>query len=139
MPAQDLHKIANRIRADVLLMVARAGAGHVAGPLSSSDLFALLYFGKVVKFDPNQPDWEDRDRVVLSCGHYCPVLYSALSRAGYFPTSELDTFMQIGSRGQPCSSSPLNITIPEHSIGSYFLHCEQSSAHVSFVSFPSQT
>ncbi len=98
MPAQDLHKIANRIRADVLLMVARAGAGHVAGPLSSSDLFTLLYFRKVVKFDPNQPDWEDRDRVVLSCGHYCPVLYSALSRAGYFPTSELDTFMQIGSR-----------------------------------------
>jgi transketolase len=79
-------------------MVYGAGAGHVAGPLSCADLFALLYFGDVIKFDPNNPSFEDRDRIILSCGHYCPVMYAALARAGYFPISELKTFMKLGSR-----------------------------------------
>src|SRR3989344_2441446 len=81
--SQDLHKIANRLRADVLQMVFTAGAGHVAGPLSSADLFAVLYFGEVVD--------HAKDKVVLSCGHYCPVLYSALARSGKFPKEELKT------------------------------------------------
>jgi len=89
-PAQDLGKIANRLRADVLEMVVTAGAGHVAGPLSSADLFAILYFGEIVD--------HGKDKVVLSCGHYCPVLYSALARSGVLPVEELKTFMQIGSR-----------------------------------------
>ena len=88
--AQDLAKIANRLRADVLQMVFTAGAGHVAGPLSSADLFAVLYFGDVVD--------HAKDKVVLSCGHYCPILYSALARSGTLPLEELKTFMQIGSR-----------------------------------------
>lgn len=88
--AQDLHKIANTLRADVLQMVFTAGAGHVAGPLSSADLFSVLYFGNVVD--------HGRDKVVLSCGHYCPILYSALARSGKFGVDELKTFMQIGSR-----------------------------------------
>ncbi len=90
MTAHDLAKIANRLRADVLEMVFTAGAGHVAGPLSSADLFAVLYFGDVVD--------HSKDKVVLSCGHYCPVLYSALARSGKIPTEELKTFMQLGSR-----------------------------------------
>lgn len=89
-PAQDLQKMANRLRADVLEMVVFAGAGHVAGPLSSADLFALLYFGGAVDFA--------KDKVVLSCGHYCPVLYAALARSGKFPIAELKTFMEVGSR-----------------------------------------
>ena len=89
-PAQDLYKVANRLRADVLEMVVSAGAGHVAGPLSSADLFAVLYFGEVVD--------HSKDKVVLSCGHYCPIIYSALARSDKFPVAELTSFMQIGSR-----------------------------------------
>ncbi len=89
-PALDLHKIANRLRADVLQMVFTAGSGHVAGPLSSADLFAILYFGDVVD--------HTQDKVILSCGHYCPVLYSALARSGKLSVEELKTFMQAGSR-----------------------------------------
>ena len=104
MSAQDLSKMANRLRGDVLEMVYRAQAGHVAGPLSSADLFAVLYFGDIVKLEPNTPGVKGShtpgvyDKVVLSCGHYCPVLYSALARSGKFPTEELKTFMQMGSR-----------------------------------------
>lgn len=97
-PAQDLKKTAQIIRGDVLKMVAKAGAGHVGGPLSCADLFAVLYFGNVMRFDPAKPEWEKRDRVILSCGHYCPVMYSALARAEYFQIEELMTFMQMGSR-----------------------------------------
>lgn len=88
--SQDLHKIANLLRADVLQMVYLAGAGHIAGPLSSADLMAVLYFGGVADLD--------KDKVVLSCGHYCPVLYAALARSDRFPVKELATFMKIGSR-----------------------------------------
>ncbi len=90
MSAQDLAKIANLLRADVLEMVFTAGAGHVAGPLSSADLFSVLYFSDIVN--------HAQDKVVLSCGHYCPVLYSALARIDKFPVEELKTFMQVGSR-----------------------------------------
>lgn len=89
-PAQDLVKIANRLRADTLEMVYRAHAGHVAGPLSSADLFSVLYFGEIVD--------HSQDKIVLSCGHYCPILYSALARSGQIEVDELKTFMQVGSR-----------------------------------------
>ena len=109
--AQDLQKIANLLRADVLKMVFRAGAGHVAGPLSSADLFAVLYFGEIVNLG--------RDKVVLSCGHYCPVLYSALARAGYFPVRELQTFMQLGSRlpGHPERGSAPGVEVAAGPLG----------------------
>lgn len=87
---QEITKIANQLRADVLGMVHTAGAGHVAGPLSSADIIASLYFGGLVDLK--------QDKIVLSCGHYCPVQYAALARAGYFPLEELKTFMQVGSR-----------------------------------------
>lgn len=118
-PALDLHIVANRLRADVLRMVSTAGAGHVAGPLSSADLFALLYFGDLIKFDPKNPDWEVRDRVVLSCGHYCPVFYSALAHAGYFEKDELSTFMKIGSRlpGHPERGSVPGIEVSSGPLG----------------------
>ncbi len=117
--AQDLTKIADTLRADVLKMVANAGAGHIAGPMSSADLFALLYFGGVIKFDPKNSEWEERDRVILSCGHYCPVLYSALARSKYFGTNELDTFMKIGSRlpGHPERGSLPGIEVSSGPLG----------------------
>ncbi len=98
MPAQDLHTIAQQLRRDVITMDYHAGGGHIAGPLSSADLFALLYFGEVAHLNPTDPWWEERDRIVLSAGHYCPLLYASLARVGYFPVEELSTFMQINSR-----------------------------------------
>lgn len=87
---QELGKIANQLRADVLRMVFLAGAGHIAGPLSSAEVMTALYFAGLVDLK--------KDKIVLSCGHYCPVQYAALSRAGYMPVEELATFMQKGSR-----------------------------------------
>ena len=94
-----LEDMANRLRQDVIRMVSHAGSGHIAGPLDMADIFAALYF-HILEHDPKKPDWPERDRVVLSNGHICPVLYAALARAGYFPIEELETLRQINSRLQ---------------------------------------
>lgn len=111
IPAQDLHKMANQLRVDVLQMVYKAQAGHVAGPLSSSEIVTSLYFGGIADLK--------NDKIVLSCGHYCPVLYSALARAGYFPVPELATFMQLGSRlpGHPEKNLTLGIEVSAGPLG----------------------
>ena len=96
---QFLEEMANTIRQDVIQMVVKAGSGHVGGPLGMADVFAALYF-HILKHDPKKPDWADRDRVVLSNGHICPVLYATMARAGYFPIEELATLRQFGSRLQ---------------------------------------
>ena len=90
---------ANDIRQSIIEMLVAAGSGHTAGPLDMADIFALLYFS-VLKHDPDNPDWEDRDRLVLSAGHICPVLYAAMAHAGYFPVEELTTLRKFGSRLQ---------------------------------------
>ena len=90
---------ANDIRQSVIEMLVEAGSGHTAGPLGMADIFALLYF-EVMKHDPQNPDWEDRDRLVLSNGHICPVLYAAMAHSGYFPTEELMTLRKFGTRLQ---------------------------------------
>jgi len=94
-----LEEMANAIRQDIIEMVVHAGSGHVGGPLGMADVFAALYF-HILKHDPKKPDWPDRDRVVLSNGHICPVLYATMARAGYFPVEELATLRQFGSRLQ---------------------------------------
>lgn len=83
-------------------MLVTAGSGHTAGPLGMADVFTALYFG-VVSHDPHHPQWENRDRVVLSNGHICPVLYATLAQAGYFPRTKLLTLRQLGSglQGHP--------------------------------------
>lgn len=91
-----LAQIANELRAESLRMVYQAGAGHVAGPLSSADLITALYFGGIVKHNPQNPWDEERDRVILSCGHYCPILYAALAKAGYFGPELLAKYAEIG-------------------------------------------
>ncbi len=95
----SLEKKANMIRQSIIEMLSEAGSGHTAGPLGMADIFTLLYFG-VLKHDPENPDWEERDRVVLSNGHICPVLYATLAHAGYFPNEELLTLRKLGSRLQ---------------------------------------
>ncbi len=96
---KDLALKANNIRQDIIEMLVNAGSGHSAGPLGMADIFSALYFN-VLNIDPAKPDWEDRDRLVLSNGHICPVLYATLAHRGYFPISELKTLRKLGTRLQ---------------------------------------
>lgn len=90
---------ANQIREDIIKMLVEAGSGHSAGALGTADIFATLYF-HVMKHDPENPAWEDRDRFVLSNAHICPVLYATLAEAGYYPKEEILTLRKLGSRLQ---------------------------------------
>ncbi len=94
-----LEGMANTIRQDIIEMVVNAGSGHVAGPLGMADIFTALYF-HILKHDPENPEWEERDRLILSNGHICPVRYAAMARAGYFPVEELKTLRKLGTRLQ---------------------------------------
>jgi transketolase len=94
-----LHLLANTIRQHIIQMLVEAGSGHSAGPLGMADVFTALY-RKVLRHDPQHPDWPDRDRLVLSNGHICPVLYATLAEVGYFPVDELKTLRKLGSRLQ---------------------------------------
>lgn len=96
---QELELQANAIRQSIIEMLLEAGSGHTAGPLGMSDIFTVLYF-HTLKHDAKKPDWADRDRLVLSNGHICPVLYSTMAHAGYFPVEELMTLRKFGSRLQ---------------------------------------
>lgn len=96
---QDLEKIANGIRKDIIKMLVAAGSGHSAGPLGMADIFTALYF-YVMTLDPQKPLWPERDRLIVSNGHICPVLYATMAHAGYFPISELKTLRKLGSRLQ---------------------------------------
>src|ERR1700691_2080737 len=80
-------------------MLEHAGSGHSAGPLGSADIFAALYFD-ILKHNPKNPDWDERDILVLSNGHCVPVRYATMAEAGYFPKDELITLRQFGSRLQ---------------------------------------
>lgn len=95
----DLEKKANDIRIDIVKSLAKAGTGHTAGPLDMADVFTTLYFHSM-RYNPKKPDWDGRDRLVLSNGHICPVLYATMAHAGYFDTQELDTLRVFGSRLQ---------------------------------------
>ena len=80
-------------------MLVEAGSGHSAGPLGMADIFSALYF-HILHHDPKHPDWADRDRLILSNGHICPIRYAAMARAGYFSVKELKTLRKFGSRLQ---------------------------------------
>ncbi len=99
MTLKQLSKKANEIRQDIVKMLLKAGSGHSAGPLGMADVFTALYFF-ILKHDPKKPQWAERDRVVLSNGHICPVLYVTLAHAGYFPKKELATLRQLNTRLQ---------------------------------------
>lgn len=108
MKLQELQYKANDIRQDIVQMLVEAGSGHSAGPLGMADVFTALYFS-VMKHDPANPAWPGRDRLVLSCGHICPVLYASLAEAGYFPKTELTSLRKLGSRLQ---GHPHNLALP---------------------------
>jgi len=103
-----LEEKANEIRRLIIEMLFEAGSGHSAGPLGMADIFSALYF-HILRHDPKNPNWPDRDRLVLSNGHICPVQYAAMALAGYFPEEELKTLRKINSRLQ---GHPHRISLP---------------------------
>ncbi len=100
---QEYKEIIKTIKSDILKMLALAKSGHPGGALGISDVMAVLYFGNVMKYNSKDPNWSQRDRFVLSAGHYAPVLYSCLARADYFSTEELLRVRKLGSflQGHP--------------------------------------
>lgn len=96
---QWLERKARDIRIDIIKMLEEAGSGHSAGPLGLADIFTALYFD-VMKHDCENPDWEERDILLLSNGHCVPVRYATMAHAGYFPKTELKTLRKFGSRLQ---------------------------------------
>ncbi len=99
MKIEEIELIANEIRELIIESLVSAGSGHSAGPLGMADIFAALYF-HVLHHDPVNPTWPERDRLILSNGHICPVRYAAMARAGYFAIWELKSLRKFGSRLQ---------------------------------------
>jgi transketolase len=95
----ELKEMAKKLRRHVITMIATAGSGHPGGSLSAADIVTALYF-KVLRYDPENPQWLDRDRFILSKGHAAPILYAALAETGYFPVAELSTLRRLDSRLQ---------------------------------------
>lgn len=108
MSIKTLERHAQAIRENIIVMLEEAGSGHSAGPLGMADIYAGLYF-EVLNHRPKNPEWEDRDRLILSCGHTVPVRYAAMAEAGYFPRKELLTLRKLGSRLQ---GHPHNLSLP---------------------------
>src|SRR5271165_6347481 len=96
---KELELKANDVRVGIIRSLLSAGSGHSAGSLDMADIFTALY-GTVMRHDPKNPEWPDRDRLLLSCGHIAPVRYSAMANFGYFPLEELLTLRKLGSRLQ---------------------------------------
>jgi len=114
-----LEEKANEIRQDIIKMLLEAKSGHSAGSLGMADVFTALYF-HVLNHNPKKPNWPDRDRVVLSNGHICPVLYATLAHAGYFKLEELKTLRKLDSRlqGHPHRGSLAGIETTSGPLGS---------------------
>lgn len=105
---KKLEEKANLIRQDIIKMLVEAGSGHSAGPLGMADIFTAFYF-HVLKHDPKNPNWDQRDRLFLSNGHICPVRYVAMAHAGYFPKEWLKTLRKFGS---PLQGHPERTKLP---------------------------
>lgn len=99
MNIDQLKEKSRQIRIDIIRSLAEAGSGHLGGSLGLADVFTALYFD-LLNHDPANPDWPDRDRLVLSIGHVAPAYYAAMAHAGYFPVDELMTLRKLGSRLQ---------------------------------------
>lgn len=120
----ELELKADDIRQDVIKMLETAGSGHSAGSLGQADIFTALYFD-VLRHDPKNPDWEDRDILLQSNGHTCPVRYAAMANAGYFRREELLTLRKFGSRLQ---GHPERLKLPGLETTSGPLGCGLSQA-----------
>ncbi|MBX5445408.1 transketolase [Sphaerobacter sp.] len=93
----ELRDLARRLRREVLIMTTEAGSGHPSSSFSAVEILTQLYFGGILRYNPQQPHWPDRDRFILSKGHAAPILYAVLAEAGYFPKDELKTLRKLGS------------------------------------------
>lgn len=115
---KELKNKATEMRMKVVDMIYKAQSGHPGGSLSAADFMTACYF-KYMNVDPKNPQWEDRDRMVLSKGHVCPIQYACLGTLGFFPEEELDTLRQEGSKlqGHPSMNKCPGIDISTGSLG----------------------
>jgi transketolase len=113
-----LKKQAKIVRIEILKMLALAGSGHTGGSLSAADIVTALYFSKM-RYRPDEPNWKERDRFILSKGHAAPLLYAVLAMAGFFDISMLKTLRKLGSplQGHPCSRVLPGVEISTGSLG----------------------
>lgn len=140
---QTLESHAEHIRETIISMLVAAGSGHTAGPLGMADIFSALYFHILVQ-DPKNPEWEERDRLILSNGHIAPVRYSAMAHAGYFPVEETLTLRKFGTRlqghperlklpGMETTSGPLGEGLPQAAGMAYGLRMDGKKNRVYVV------
>lgn len=115
---EELKELARLIRIDIVTMIYKAGDGHPAPALSVADLITALYFN-IMRIDPQKPNWEERDRFILSKGHACPALYAALARKGYFPHSDLTGLRSLEShlQGHPDMNKTPGVDATAGSLG----------------------
>jgi len=106
---REIEQLAVKVREEIIEMLLEAKSGHCAGPLGAVEIWLVLYFSGILKYDFHKPLWEERDRVVVSNGHYAPLFYSVLAHAGYFPLEELKTLRKLGSRLQ---GHPHRLSLP---------------------------
>ena len=121
MSIEELKQKAAVIRSDIIEMICTAAAGHPGGSLSSADIVTALYF-RMMRIDPQNPQWPDRDRFILSKGHACPVWYAALAERGYFDKIHLGTLRQLNSilQGHPDMHKTPGIDMTAGSLGHGF-------------------
>lgn len=115
---EDLQRRAQELRLTIVDMIHAAGSGHLGGSLSSAEILTVLY-DVIMRVKPEEPEWEDRDRMILSKGHAAPALYAILARKGYFPVSRLNTLRQLGSclQGHPCMFKLPGVDMSTGSLG----------------------
>lgn len=115
----ELERISQELRVEIIRMLVSAGSGHPGGSLSEIDLLTCLYFGGVMEYRADEPEWEGRDRFVLSKGHCTPGFYATLARAGFFPADWLPTFRKIGSplQGHPDRTRLAGVEVSAGSLG----------------------
>jgi len=137
---RTLEKKAEAIRETIIKMLVAAGSGHTAGPLGMADIFTAFYF-HILAHDPKKPDWEERDRLILSNGHIAPVLYAAMAHAGYFPVEECLTLRKFNSRlqghperlrlpGLETTSGPLGEGLSQAAGMAYAFRMDEKKNHV---------
>jgi transketolase len=114
---ERLKELTRTLRRDVLIATTEAGSGHPSSSFSAVEVLTALYFGDILSYNPNQPDWPARDRFIMSKGHAAPILYAVLAEAGYFPKERLNTLRKIDS---PLEGHPNMLRVPgvEASTGS---------------------
>ncbi len=118
LSVKEMETVAKRLRRHVITMTGKAGSGHPGGSLSAVEIVTTLYFN-LLRHNPEDPNWPDRDRFILSKGHAAPLLYAALAECGYFPVAELSTLRQLGSnlQGHCDSTATVGVEMTAGSLG----------------------